>query len=141
MDISEKCRFKLNMDHRLLEFRMKGFWTEEEAEATGVLFRHNVDEVSENGKNRFKVLIDARDFPAQSDSVRAIILKSMTHSLNNGLEKSARIVGKAITVLQFRSMAKDVAEDKEHSVAQFGEFYTRTEALKWLGLPDSPAPF
>jgi hypothetical protein len=134
MDIIEKCKFQVDLGKHFLEFRMSGFWSDEEAETVGVVFRKHVDELSGGGKKGFKVLIDAVDFPAQSESARTIILKSMSHSVNNGLEKSARIVSRAITQLQFKSMAKEVAPKEKAPAAQFGEFYTRAEALKWLDL-------
>jgi hypothetical protein len=134
-----KCACWVDLRHGLLEYRMIGFWTEPEADAFGVEFRRHVDEVSAGGKNRFKVLIEAVHFPAQSDGVREIILKkSMAYSVDHGLEMSARVVSQAITELQFKSLAQEANSGSKVKKAQFGEFYTRVEAMKWLGLPFFP---
>jgi hypothetical protein len=140
MDLSLKWDFKLDFSNHFMEFKMRGFWDDAEADAFCVAFCKHVDELSEGGKRGFKVLIDAIDFPAQNESVRGRILKNMSYSVNNGLEKSARIVSRSITELQFRTLAKEVSSNLKAKNAQFGEFNSRAEALKWLELPGIQPP-
>jgi hypothetical protein len=123
-------------DQRLLELRLMGFWTMEVAETIDVEIRRHIDEVGGGGKIGFKMLIDAAQFQVQSDAVReTIVKKSIVYSINHGLEMSARIVSRAITQLQFKSLKREVDIISDNKNVQFGEFYTRREAMAWLGLP------
>jgi hypothetical protein len=123
-------------EYRLLEIRMVGFWTEADMETIGPELRRRVDEASGGGKDKFKVLLDATAFETQSEAVREIIVnQNLVYAVSRGLEKSARIVGKAANEMQFKSMGKQANSASPGPTAQFAEFYSRGEALKWLGLP------
>lgn len=123
-------------EHRLLEMRMIGFWTEADMDIIGPELRRHVDEASGGGKDKFKVLIDATAFETQSEAVREIIVnKNLLYAVSQGLEKSARIVSKAASEMQFKSMGQQANAASGGPSTQFKVFYARGEALTWLGLP------
>ena len=123
-------------EHRLMEIRVIGFWTEADLEIIGPELIRHFDEVSDGGGNKFKVLLDATTFEPLGETVREILLKKhMVYAMNRGLEKSARIVSKASSEMQFKSMANQANAASGGPPTQFKVFYTRGEALAWLGLP------
>lgn len=123
-------------EYRLLEMRMIGFWTEADMEIIGPELRRHVDEASCGGKDKFEVLLDATAFETQSEAVReAIVNKNLVYAVSQGLEKSARIVSKAASEMQFKSMGQQANAASGGLIAKFKVFYSRGEALAWLGLP------
>ncbi len=109
-------------DRHILRLKVWGFWSNEDAEA----FKNQFREKAKVFRNEpWYVLADIVDWSVQAPEVQAIVQQSMVYARNNGMEKAANIVSKALGKMQIKRMS-------ESSALYFGYFDSEEKALAWL---------
>jgi hypothetical protein len=109
-------------DRHILQLKVWGFWSNEDAEA----FKNEFREKAKIFRGEpWYVLADIVDWSVQAPEVQAIVQQSMVYARNNGMEKAANIVSKALGKMQIKRMS-------ESSALYFGYFDSEEKALAWL---------
>jgi len=116
---------ELDLDQGCLRLRMTGFWNETQFDEFGPEFESNIDQLAQR-PGGFVVLVDLRDFPAQTEASQQRMQRNMQYALDRGMTKAARWVASATTALQVRRLG-DVVNS-----ASFRDFSDEQEALVWL---------
>ena len=125
---SKGYEFGLDLDERLLTFRLWGLWDDQTIRTFQDRFRDHLEKL---GPGPFRVYVDLSRFPPQRADIGKGAQEMMALATRSGMTKAAHLVGKAMTELQIKRLAAEV------NAPEFRFFKTEKQARDWLSQPDS----
>ncbi len=127
MSTRPKKGYELSIDrkNKVVTIRGWGLWDKELAQTYLEEYKKKATEISAGGAPWY-VLVDYRDFPAQTREVQEIVKKAMRFSRDHGVRKQARVVPDMVTSMQIKRLSE------ETGLPENAHFASETEALQWL---------
>lgn len=116
--------FALEVDNkkRLVSFTPRGVWKLSDAQAMLAEFDRATKAL---GAGDWFLLLDGRQWAAQSAEVQDCIVRCMQQNKRNGLKRAARVIDASVVKLQLDRLAQQSTHDRQ-------DFTDIRTALQWL---------
>ena len=121
--MEEKFKIEVDLDKKILRFKVWGYWSEEDAQ----LYREEFIEKSKLLMNdKWFALADITEYGIQNKEVQAVTGDLMKYASENGMVKAASVISRLLNKIQIEKLAE------KSGLPLHSFFSSEDEAEQWL---------